>query len=541
MKCKLMEFQGNHYLADLNRHELFPVDELFREVFGLVESHTEEQVISALSDMYPPQEIHNCLHDIHSLSEQSPPRPPNPMQFKIFAPTSYSNRARLKSHAFGASTAFKELLKALSRFAQIHVTQEFEGVDNMVLIDFEPHKKSSASVIIKENYDGVLLWYVDQFEMMSIMSYLHVPVVLPVHVTRGDNERIVNGMMRWYAAMRNFDAFMAFNQHTVDFYSDILKDTSMFHIVPNGVDTEFFQPIDKRTAKCEVANLLNMPEISEKQIVGYVSRFQVEKGAGIFVNIARLMPDVVFLAAGSIGDFRDYDLPSNLVCIGVQQREALPALYNAFDVFCFPSIACSETFGLVVAEAMACGTVPVITDYDGPKYVVRDTGIVVKSHTFTREIGGLGANVSAHDFAESISELLQDNSRRKEMGEKARQYALELSWENSAKCLLQLFHKLNLKKHLVRQKTYLPIGFSLNHSFGEDTRPKAVIINATHGHHNPLTRGIYDISVEEGIALALLRNHSPHEIRAVLSYLLKDPSLTAEYLNRVQGFLNSLF
>jgi len=540
-RCKLIESQGKHYLADLDYHQLFPVDELLQEVFKLIELHNEEQIVSALSDRYPEEDIRSCVQDLHSLLERSFQRPGNSPQLKILAPASYSSRARLRSHALGASVSHKELLKALSKHAEVHVTQEFEGMENMALIPFEPDEKSWASMVIQEDYDGVLLWYVDQFEALPLLSYLHVPVVLPVRVTCGDNERILNGMMHWYASMRHFDAFMAFNQHTIDFYSSLLRDTSLFHIVPNGVDTDFFRPMNKEAAKREVAQLLDMPDIERKHIVGYVSRFQVEKGAGVFVDIARLMPDTLFLAAGAAGDPRGYDFPSNLVCIGVRPREELTALYNAFDVFCFPSIACSETFGLVVAEAMACGTVPVVTNFDGPKYTVKDAGVVVKSNIFSRQIGGLGAGLSAYDFAEVTAELLQDDSRRQKMSLKARQYALDLSWDNSAKCLLRLFQKLNSRKHLNRRKTCPPIGFSVSETSDGTVRPKAVIINATQGYNNPLARGMYDSSVEEGIALDLSQNHGLHEIDVVLSYLLRDTGSAMEYLTRIKGFLGASF
>ena len=42
------------------------------------------------------------------------------------------------------------------------------------------------------------------------------------------------------------------------------------------------------------------------------------------------------------------------VFLGMQNDEALPAFYGAADVFVFPSL--TDTFGLVMLEAMACGT-----------------------------------------------------------------------------------------------------------------------------------------------------------------------------------------
>ena len=163
------------------------------------------------------------------------------------------------------------------------------------------------------------------------------------------------------------------------------------------------------------------------------------------MDVARLMPEVLFVAAGRIEESHRYDFPENFVHSGRRPREELPVLYNAFDVFCFPSLACSEEFGLVVLEAMACGTVPVVSSYDGPKYVVKDAGVVVPAMLYDRDMTSLGGGILAEDFAEAITELLQDDAQRHKLAEKGRQRALELTWDNSAKCLLRVFQELNAK------------------------------------------------------------------------------------------------
>ena len=93
----------------------------------------------------------------------------------------------------------------------------------------------------------------------------------------------------------------------------------------------------------------------------------------------------------NIGDFLDLDVPgSKVVCgvgpletalrerypnvhwLGVLPRHELAQVYAAADVFVFPSR--SETFGLVMLEAMACGVPVAAYPVDGPLQVVADSG-----------------------------------------------------------------------------------------------------------------------------------------------------------------------
>jgi len=52
------------------------------------------------------------------------------------------------------------------------------------------------------------------------------------------------------------------------------------------------------------------------------------------------------------------------------RREDVPAIMAALDLFLLPSW--EEPLGTVVAEAMACGTVPLVTSEGGPREMVQD-------------------------------------------------------------------------------------------------------------------------------------------------------------------------
>jgi len=61
--------------------------------------------------------------------------------------------------------------------------------------------------------------------------------------------------------------------------------------------------------------------------------------------------------------------------LGVLPRDELARVYASADVFTFPSR--NETFGLVMLEAMACGTPVAAYPVDGPLEVLRGKGGVL--------------------------------------------------------------------------------------------------------------------------------------------------------------------
>jgi len=94
---------------------------------------------------------------------------------------------------------------------------------------------------------------------------------------------------------------------------------------------------------------------------------------------------------------------------GGMPRAALPVFYQAADLFLFASE--TETQGLVLAEAHACGLPAVAVRASGVDEVVRDgeTGLLTKA--------------DARDLAEAAIGLLLDRARRETMGRAARRVA----------------------------------------------------------------------------------------------------------------------
>lgn len=64
--------------------------------------------------------------------------------------------------------------------------------------------------------------------------------------------------------------------------------------------------------------------------------------------------------------------------IGILPQNELAVLYSQADVFVFPSL--TDTFGLVMAEAMACGLPVAAFPVHGPLDVVANSGTGVLDH-----------------------------------------------------------------------------------------------------------------------------------------------------------------
>ncbi len=107
---------------------------------------------------------------------------------------------------------------------------------------------------------------------------------------------------------------------------------------------------------------------------------------------------------------RELALADKVRFIGI--RDDMPELMAAADVFVLSSVG--EAFGLVVAEAMACGCVVVATDASGVREVVGECGFVVP----VRDPAALANALVA---ASSLSA-----ERRAELGSAARRRVVEL-------------------------------------------------------------------------------------------------------------------
>lgn len=108
----------------------------------------------------------------------------------------------------------------------------------------------------------------------------------------------------------------------------------------------------------------------------YVGRISKDKNLDFLIQVYRDLllhhSEVTLTIAGDgpyLCDLKQYcDDLSGVDFLGRVPYSELPTLYNSHDLFLFPSI--TDTFGMAVLEAQACGLPAVVSDIGGPKEII---------------------------------------------------------------------------------------------------------------------------------------------------------------------------
>jgi hypothetical protein len=123
---------------------------------------------------------------------------------------------------------------------------------------------------------------------------------------------------------------------------------------------------------------------SPRMRVLFVGQLRAYKGLNVLVEAVAQLPDVELTIVGD-GPLR-HDLrrqvsdraASNIVLAGRLPDEELWQAYSDHDVITLPSLTQAEAYGMVLAEGMAAGCVPIASNLPGVAEVASPTGVVVE-------------------------------------------------------------------------------------------------------------------------------------------------------------------
>jgi rhamnosyl/mannosyltransferase len=199
--------------------------------------------------------------------------------------------------------------------------------------------------------------------------------------------------------LKKADLILATSPNYIHPSSPIYDYRNKIKVVPNGIikDDFIWKPGDEMTVE-EIRR-----KYHHKKIVFFVGRHAAYKGINYLIEAEKyIQSDCVILIGGRGPETERLKAMSHsdrIKFIGRIPNESLRCYYYASDIFAFTSCTKQEAFGIALAEAMYCGSVPVTFTLEG-------SGVNWVS------VGGeTGIEVPLNDvraYAEAIDRLLTD-------------------------------------------------------------------------------------------------------------------------------------
>jgi phosphatidylinositol alpha-mannosyltransferase len=202
-----------------------------------------------------------------------------------------------------------------------------------------------------------------------------------------------------------------------------------YRVIPNGIDTERFNP-----------QVEPFTELMEKGVYNilFVGRLEPRKGFKVLIKalpyVKAIIPRIKLIVVGGGPLFKWYsnkvedEIKENIVFVGTVPPEDLPRYYRSAHIFVSPAIG-GESFGIVLLEAMASGTPIVASNIPGYSHVVENgrEGLLVPPE-------------SPQLLASAIVTLLKNARLRKKMGERGREKAIEkYAWSRVAEQIEKVY------------------------------------------------------------------------------------------------------
>jgi D-inositol-3-phosphate glycosyltransferase len=224
--------------------------------------------------------------------------------------------------------------------------------------------------------------------------------------------------------------------------SDYGADPERTIVIPCGVDTVLFRPVDRDESRARIG-------VDATPLVLYVGRIAPVKGLetllDAFAQLRRDGSGVRLLIVGG-----EADEPTNgheaeirqrvdalglrdvVRFVGAQPQDVLRDFYVAADVTVLPSYY--ESFGMVALESMACGSPVIASRVGGLATTVRD-GVT----------GFLVPDGDAPALAERLEAVLADEDLRFRLGREGVQWAARHRWPCVAEAVCREYARLEAR------------------------------------------------------------------------------------------------
>lgn len=239
--------------------------------------------------------------------------------------------------------------------------------------------------------------------------------------------------------LKNSDEITANSKYTKNVITAIENELKCnVEIIPMGVDTSRFNS-DK------ASDLRNV--FQAEYLILSVGRLVDKKGIKYLIiameDIIKIFPNAKLIIGGSGPEKEKLEslsaslgLKDNVIFVGFIENSDLPKYYASSDIFVLPSIETkggdTEGLGVVLLEAMACGTPVIGSNIGGITDIIKDG-----------ETGFLAQPENPKDFAEIIIKLLSNERMRQRVSRNGLITVKEkFSWDIVTKQFIEIYQRL---------------------------------------------------------------------------------------------------
>ncbi len=222
--------------------------------------------------------------------------------------------------------------------------------------------------------------------------------------------------------------------------SDAARKTLVEHIggdavlIPNGVMVDRY---------ADGGPLPGWEPEERGEVIGFLGRMdEPRKGLPLLLDaFARLAPDrpalrLLLVGRGDAGEVRERvppELRDRVVLLGMVSEADKVRAYHSVDVFCAPNTH-GESFGIVLAEAMAAGATVLASDIPAFRRVLGEG-----------QAGALFRNGDPDDLARQAAALLDDPARRAKLADEARLAVRKYDWSTVARDVLRVYETVTAR------------------------------------------------------------------------------------------------
>ena len=162
-----------------------------------------------------------------------------------------------------------------------------------------------------------------------------------------------------------------------------LKDLPI-QIINNGIDTNSFIPT--KSISFNISNEV----IGKFVILGVANIWSDRKGLQDFIELSSLIDEKSIIILVGLSPNQKRNLPRNIIGITrTENKNDLRDLYSLADVYVNTSV--EETFGLITAEALSCGTPAIVYNATAcPEVISPETGFVIEKGNIKELLKAIG-------------------------------------------------------------------------------------------------------------------------------------------------------